>query len=250
MHTDVPIRNKQQLLMLFLVSILTSNSQFYFHLCNLVSLFLSILPVPVLLQILNTYQLGHYQLSSLSPHLQAFIFTALPRSFLPKPASHSVTPGVEGKTSGSFTGLLPQRVSPVPALRFSVTVVYLLVWTFMPLCTPKAQSGQPHHLALLPGVRAFAVWLPLSQVANTRPEGRIWPSTLFFSGPAPCFYPAAAPSSLPLVEKQLYLYGPKITFSPLKATARLMWPPVTISLTPLVYMKSQPIKIRVFLPKF
>ena len=37
------------------------------------------------------------------------------------------------------------------------------------------------------------------QVANTRPTGRIQPSTLFY--PAPCFYPAAAPSSLPLVKE-------------------------------------------------
>ena len=56
---------------------------------------------------------------------------------------------------------------------------------------------------------------------------------LVLSGPAPCFYLAAAPSSLPLVKEQLHLYSPKITFGPLKATARLMWPPMKMSLTPL-----------------
>ena len=40
---------------------------------------------------------------------------------------------------------------------------------------------------------------------------------LILSGPLPCFYPAAAPSSLPLVKEQLHLYSPKITFRPLKA---------------------------------
>ena len=30
--------------------------------------------------------------------------------------------------------------------------------------------------------------------------------------PALCFYPAVAPSSLPLVKEQLHLYSPKITF--------------------------------------
>ena len=57
---------------------------------------------------------------------------------------------------------------------------------------------------------------------------------LVLSGLAPCFYPAAAPSSLPLVKEQLHLCSPKITFSPLKATMRLMWPLVKMSLTPLV----------------
>ena len=32
---------------------------------------------------------------------------------------------------------------------------------------------------------------------------------LVLSGPAPGFYPAAAPSSLPLVKEQLHLYSPK-----------------------------------------
>ena len=44
------------------------------------------------------------------------------------------------------------------------------------------------------------------------------------SGPAPCFYLVAAPSSLPLVQEWLHLYSPKIIFSPLKVTSRLMWP--------------------------
>ena len=30
-------------------------------------------------------------------------------------------------------------------------------------------------------------------------------------------------------KEQLHLYRPKITFGPLKATARLMWPPVKMS---------------------
>ena len=44
------------------------------------------------------------------------------------------------------------------------------------------------------------------------------------SGLAPCFYWMAAPSSHLTVKKQLHLYSPKITFGPLKATTRLMWP--------------------------
>ena len=61
---------------------------------------------------------------------------------------------------------------------------------------------------------------------------------LVLSGPAPCFYPAAAPSSVPLVKEQLHLYSPKDTFGLLKATARLMWPLVKMSLTPLIYRHS------------
>ena len=53
---------------------------------------------------------------------------------------------------------------------------------------------------------------------------------LVLSGPAPCFYPAAAPSPCLTVKEQLQSYSPKITFSPLKATVRLMWPPVKMSL--------------------
>ena len=48
---------------------------------------------------------------------------------------------------------------------------------------------------------------------------------LVVSGPAPCFYPVAAPSSRLIVKEELHLYSPKMTFGPLKATARLMWPP-------------------------
>ena len=45
---------------------------------------------------------------------------------------------------------------------------------------------------------------------------------LVLSGPAPCFYPAAVLSSRLTVKEQLHLYSPNITFSPLKATLRLM----------------------------
>ena len=55
-----------------------------------------------------------------------------------------------------------------------------------------------------------------------------------FICPSPRFYLAAAPSSLPLVKEQLHLCSLKITFGPLKATARLMWPPVKMSLTSLL----------------
>ena len=40
-----------------------------------------------------------------------------------------------------------------------------------------------------------------AQVANPRPAGQNWPSTLFYPALAPCFYLAAAPSSLPLVKE-------------------------------------------------
>ena len=52
---------------------------------------------------------------------------------------------------------------------------------------------------------------------------------------APCFYLAAALSSLLLVKEQLHLYSPKSTFGPSKATVRLMWPLVRMSLTPLIW---------------
>ena len=52
---------------------------------------------------------------------------------------------------------------------------------------------------------------------------------LVLPGPAPCFYPAAAPSSHLTVKEQLHLYSPKTTFGPLKATRRLMQPPVKMS---------------------
>ena len=55
---------------------------------------------------------------------------------------------------------------------------------------------------------------------------------LVLSGLAPCFYLAVL-SSLPLVQEQLHLYSPKIKLGPLKATARLMWLLVKMSLTPL-----------------
>ena len=69
-------------------------------------------------------------------------------------------------------------------------------------------------------------------MANTRPNLALH---LVLSSLAPRFYPAAAPSSLPLVKEQLHLYSPKIPFGPLKATVRLMRPPVKMSLTPLLY---------------
>ena len=55
---------------------------------------------------------------------------------------------------------------------------------------------------------------------------------LVLPGLAPCFLP----SSLPLVKEQLHLYSPKITFVPLEATTRLMWPQVKMSLIPLVQL--------------
>ena len=62
---------------------------------------------------------------------------------------------------------------------------------------------------------------------------------LVLSGPAPCFYPAAVLSSHLTVKEWLHLYSPKITFGPLKTTARLMWPPVKMSLTPLTSREMQ-----------
>ena len=59
---------------------------------------------------------------------------------------------------------------------------------------------------------------------------------LVLSGPAPCFYWAMVLSSCFTVKEQLHLYSPKITFGPLKATTRLMWSLVKMTLTPLFYM--------------
>ena len=72
---------------------------------------------------------------------------------------------------------------------------------------------------------------------NTRPAAEPGPPSCL-SGRAPAFYPAAAPSSRVTVKEQLHLHSPKITFGPLKATARLMWPPVKMSLTPLLFVIS------------
>ena len=76
----------------------------------------------------------------------------------------------------------------------------------------------------------------ITQVANTRPTGRIWPFTLFYLSwhLVSTWWQCQVPC--PQLE-QLHLNSPKITFSPLKVTARLMWPPVKMSLTPLVYKK-------------
>ena len=65
------------------------------------------------------------------------------------------------------------------------------------------------------------------QAESGPPPCFIWPGTLFL--------PGSSSSSMPLVKAWLHLYSPKITFGPLKATARLMWPPVKMSLTPLAY---------------
>ena len=74
------------------------------------------------------------------------------------------------------------------------------------------------------------VWETLrSQVVNTRPAGRIQPSTSFYPA-QPLFLPGGSAKLL----LNLHLYSPKITFGPLKATARLMWPRVKMSLTPLI----------------
>ena len=55
------------------------------------------------------------------------------------------------------------------------------------------------------------------------------------SDPPPCFCPAAVPSPRLAVKEQLHVHSPKITFGPLKATERLMWPPVKMSRTPRIY---------------
>ena len=56
---------------------------------------------------------------------------------------------------------------------------------------------------------------------------------LVLSSLAPCSHLVAVPSFLLLVKEELHLYRPEITFGPLKATTRLMWPPVKMSLMPL-----------------
>ena len=80
------------------------------------------------------------------------------------------------------------------------------------------------HLTSLSGIPSRL------QVANTRSHPAFH---VVLCSPAPCFYPAAVPSSHLTIKEQLHLHSPKITFGPLKATARLMWPLVKISLTAL-----------------
>ena len=67
-----------------------------------------------------------------------------------------------------------------------------------------------------------------AQVDNTRPVGRIRASTLFY--PAQHLVGSAELSLT--VKEELHLYSPEITFVPLKATSRLVWLPVTMSVTP------------------
>ena len=59
-----------------------------------------------------------------------------------------------------------------------------------------------------------------------------------FIQPAPCFHQVATLSS-GLTVKGSYIYSPKITFGHLKATSKLMWPQVKMSLTPLLYREIQ-----------
>ena len=75
-----------------------------------------------------------------------------------------------------------------------------------------------HYLVIC--LHDYLSWQSLSsQVANTRPKGQIQPSTLFY----PTWHHVSTQRQL--VKEQLHLYSPKITFGPLKATSRLMWPP-------------------------
>ena len=61
---------------------------------------------------------------------------------------------------------------------------------------------------------------------SVKPLEHSWqtPGPRVESGPAPCFYPAAAPSSRLTVQEQLHVHSPQVTFGSLKATTRLMWP--------------------------
>ena len=62
------------------------------------------------------------------------------------------------------------------------------------------------------------------------------------AGPPPCFIrpgtlflPSGSTELLDPSSGVLHLYSPKITFGPLKATTRLMWPQVKMSLTPTTW---------------
>ena len=96
-------------------------------------------------------------------------------------------------------------------------------------CCLRIEEHLKEKVTFEPALRGFmcgllvAVWgqgYRRSQVANTRPVG---PPPCFIQQ-APCFYPVAAPSSPLTVKEQLHLYSPKITFGPLKATARHLTP--------------------------
>ena len=88
--------------------------------------------------------------------------------------------------------------------------------------------------------QALAMWQGELRVDNiidhrwhTQSRGLNLAFHLVLSGPAPCFYLVVAPSSHLTVKEELHVYSPKITFGPLKATTRLMWPPERMSVTPL-----------------
>ena len=104
--------------------------------------------------------------------------------------------------------ILRSCLSPPPLKRWTQSWQLRILWTTRKTSTP--------------------------QVANTRPVGGIRPSTLFYLA-RHLVSTWQQSSSLPLVKEYLHLHSPKITFYLLKATARLMWPPWKMSLTPLLY---------------
>ena len=109
----------------------------------------------------------------------------------------------------SGTSLRPGRWGPLQIiLRLLSILIDSLLNTYTCFQTPQCTGGKrkAHRLNLAPH--------------------------LVLSDLAPCFYLAAALSSLPIVKEQLHLHSPKITFGSLKVTTRLMWPPMKMSLTP------------------
>ena len=112
---------------------------------------------------------------------------------------------------------------PHPRHQVLLTIWSSLELSFSRLLTPNLRVGEKD----------------LSQSTGGKHKALGWNPALHLVLSARHLVPtqAAVPSSRLTVKEQLHLYSPEITFSPLKATMRLMWPLVKVSLTPLSQRK-------------
>ena len=95
-----------------------------------------------------------------------------------------------------------------------VTCTLLLSFPSHPVHAPQTETAP----------RTNHPVFPLNHRWQTQGPGAESSPPPCFICPAPCFYSAAALSSCSTVKEQLHLHSCEITFGPLKATARLVWP--------------------------
>ena len=75
-------------------------------------------------------------------------------------------------------------------------------------------------------------WILSNTGGKHKAHGWIRPSTLFYPAWHLVSTRQQCQAPCPWLRSSLHLHSPKITLGPLKATARLMWPHVKMSLTP------------------